>query len=80
MPHLAETASADIPAALAQFDKLPNSSYVRLPVVAALFSVSEPTVWRWTKKGRLVAHKIGPNTTAWNVGELRNARTMKEAA
>lgn len=80
MSHIAEATSADIPAALVQFDKLPNSSYVRLPVVAALFSVSEPTVWRWTKNGRLVAHKIGPNTTAWNVGELRNAGAAKEAA
>lgn len=65
---------AEIPAALAQFDDLPNSAYVRIPVVSQLKGISEPTVWRWVKQGRLPApEKIGPNTTAWNVGKLREA-------
>lgn len=65
-------AKADIPAALAQFDQLPDSAYVRLPVVAGRYGISDPTVWRWVKSGRLPAPvKIGPNTTAWRVGDLR---------
>lgn len=66
------SAKADIPAALAQFDQLPDSAHVRLPIVAALHGISAPTVWRWVKSGRLPAPmKLGPNTTAWRVGDLR---------
>lgn len=76
-----ESAKTSIPAALAQFDDLPNSASVRLPVVAALNGISAPTVWRWVKAGRIPApKKLGPNTTAWNVGELRQARIVKDAA
>ena len=50
-----------------------------LPVVAALYSVGPATVWRWVKAGRLPAPvKLGPNTTAWRVGELR--RVMAQGA
>jgi len=61
-----------IPVALAQFDRLPDSAHVRLPVVAALKGIGPATVWRWVKAGRLPAPvKLGPNTTAWRVGDLR---------
>lgn len=61
-----------IPKALSQFDNLPDSAYVRLPVVAALYSIGHATAWRWSKNGRLPApYKLGENVTAWNVGELR---------
>ena len=83
MPDLAlkptMTAAPSIPAAsaapsLAQFDTLPASAHVRLPVVAALHGIGPATVWRWVKTGRLPApYKLGPNTTAWQVGELRHA-------
>lgn len=64
---------------LAQFDTLPESAHVRLPVVAALHGVGPATVWRWVKAGRLPAPvKLGPNTTAWRVGDLR--RVMASAA
>jgi len=73
MPITEERAKA-IPASLAQFDQLPDSAHVRLPVVAALHGISAPTVWRWVKSGRLPAPlKLGPNTTAWRVGDLRRA-------
>lgn len=76
-----ESAKPSIPAALAQFDDLPDSASVRLPVVAALNGISAPTVWRWVKAGRIPApKKLGPNTTAWNVGELRRAREAQEVA
>lgn len=65
---------AEVPQGLTTFDKLPDSAHVRLPTVAPLFGISAPTVWRWVKSGRLPApKKLGPNTSAWNVGELRRA-------
>lgn len=64
--------TADLPAALKNFDDLPDSAFVRLPVVAGLHGISSATVWRYVRIGRLPAPvKIGPNTTAWRVGELR---------
>jgi len=64
--------------ALANFDRMPDSAYVRLPVVAALNGIGPATVWRWVKLKRLPApYKLGPNTTAWRVGDLR--RSMAEA-
>jgi predicted DNA-binding transcriptional regulator AlpA len=74
------SAKPTIPASLAQFDDLPDSAHVRLPIVAALYGVSTPTIWRWSKAGSIPsAKKIGPNTTAWNVGELRRSRELMEA-
>lgn len=70
--------TAPIPTGLAQFDSLPNSAHVRLPVLIGKFSVSAPTIWRWVKSGRLPAPiKLGPNTTAWRVGELRDCLAGK---
>lgn len=75
------SAKPEIPTALAQFDQLPDSAHVRLPVVAALNGISTPTVWRWVKAGRLPApRKAGPNTTVWSVGELRRAREAQEVS
>lgn len=61
-----------IPLALQNFDSLPNSANVRLPVVMALFACSQPTVWRCVKDGRIPRpRKLSPRTTCWNVGQLR---------
>ena len=57
--------------ALRDFDNLPNSQQVRLPVVKALLGVSGATVWRMVKSKQLKAHKITERTTTFNVGELR---------
>lgn len=81
MSALHEGQKPTIPTALAQFDDLPDSAHVRLPVVAALYGVSAPTIWRWSKAGRIPASKkIGPNVAAWSVGELRRDRSVKGAA
>lgn len=62
------------PTDLRQFDLLPRSAWTRQPMVEGMFSISAPTVWRWVKQGILPRpRKLGPNTTAWNVGELRDA-------
>lgn len=72
MSKTSNDAKPGLPPALAQFDQLPDSAHVRLPVVAALNGVSAPTVWRWVRAGRLPPpSKRGPNTTVWRVGDLR---------
>lgn len=60
--------------ALHEFDRLPDSAEVRLPVVAALFGVSTATVWRSSKDGRLPEPTRMGNVTTWNVGRLRRAK------
>ncbi|GLT22835.1 hypothetical protein GCM10007933_22960 [Zoogloea oryzae] len=75
---LKSTARADsaapIPSALRNFDDLPDSAFVRLPVVASLFACSPVTIWRRVKKGAFpVPRKLSEAVTAWNVGELRKA-------
>jgi predicted DNA-binding transcriptional regulator AlpA len=70
-----------IPAALRHFDDLPDSAYVRLPVVAGLLDVSEGSVWRYAKQGIIpTPEKLGPRTTAWNVGKLREALKRRGAS
>jgi predicted DNA-binding transcriptional regulator AlpA len=64
-----------VPHELRNFDQLPSSCFVRMPVVRALFGSPAPsTIWRGVKAGRIPAPvKLGPNLTAWNVGTLRAA-------
>lgn len=66
-----ENESILIPIALSQFDHLPNSQQVRLPVVKAILGVSSATVWRMVKAKKLKAHKLTERTTTFNVGDLR---------
>lgn len=67
------TASA-IPAALQNFDLLPDSAHVRQPVVQALFGCSSATIWRMVKQKRIARpKKLSARCSAWNVGELRAA-------
>lgn len=68
------TDSHAIPDALKNFDSLPDSANVRLPIVAALNGCSVATVWRMVKRGSLPApRKLSKRVTAWNVGELRDS-------
>lgn len=56
------------------FDDLPASAQVAARTLATLLDVSEVTVWRWSKAGKLpVPRKLGGNTTRFNVGEVRAA-------
>jgi predicted DNA-binding transcriptional regulator AlpA len=69
-----KTANSHIPVALANFDQLPDSASVRLPIVQALYACSPASVWRGVKQKRIPApRKLSPRTTCWNVGELRQA-------
>lgn len=63
-----------VPDALTNYDKFPDSAHVRLPVVRALVGCSSATVWRMVNRGELPApRKLSARITAWNVGELRAA-------
>lgn len=56
------------------FDTLPDAAHVRLPVVATLYATSHSNVWRWVRDGLIPQpRKLGPQTTVWNVGDLRRA-------
>lgn len=67
-----ETKDEPISHSLANFDQLPNSAFVRQPVVEALFSCSSATVWRWVKSGVIpMPRKLSERVTGWNVGALR---------
>ncbi len=70
--------AATIPDALKNFDDLPDSASVRLPVVCALFACSSATVWRRVKSGAIPeSRKFGEKITIWNVSELRQALSEK---
>lgn len=65
---------SEISDALKNFDSLPDSANVRLPVVKALFGCSAATIWRMVKRCTLPApRKLSERVTAWNVGDLRIA-------
>lgn len=59
---------------LTNFDELPSSAQVPARILAHLLGISEVSVWRWSKAGKLPRpRKLGANTTRFNVGEVREA-------
>ena len=70
-----------LPSALANFDSLPDSANVRLPVVKGLLDCSSSTVWRMVKRGTLPEpRKISAGITAWNVGKIREKLAITETS
>ena len=68
-----------IPVALANFDQLPDSAYIRLPVMIGLFGVSRASIWRGVKNQSIPKPvKLTERTTAWNVRLVREALASKE--
>ena len=64
--------------ALANFDDMPNSAYIRLPIIKALYGVSSATIWRGVKIGTIPKpSKLSERCTAWNVGLVRAALAAK---
>lgn len=60
------------------FDQLPNSAFVRLPTLVALFSVSPATIWRWVKAGNFPRpNKLSIRASGWQVGDIRAILAMK---
>lgn len=61
-----------MPSPLESFDTLPNSAFIRLSTVTALFACSPSTIWRGVKAGRLPRPiKHFDRASAWNVGQIR---------
>ena len=65
--------------ALKEFDTLPDSAYVRLPVITALIGISRATVWRWTRQGNLPKSVRISGVTLWSVGGLRKSLGLVRA-
>jgi len=60
-----------IPLAATHFDEMPDSGYVRAPVVRALFGISNATMHRWILASRIPAPKKIGRTSLFQVGQLR---------
>jgi predicted DNA-binding transcriptional regulator AlpA len=73
--------AAGIPVAAQCFDQLPDSAAVDVRTMALVSGAgSVGTAWRWARTGRLPKpYKAGPNSTRWNVGELRRAIAAMKA-
>ena len=68
----------NIPDALANFDQLPDSAYVRLPVMIGLVGISAASIWRGVKNQSIPKPiKLTERTTAWSVRLVRQALASK---
>jgi predicted DNA-binding transcriptional regulator AlpA len=68
----------NIPEALQNFDQLPDSANIRLPIVMRLYGISSASVWRGVKSGIIPKpRKLTPRTTAWLVADIRKALAAK---
>ena len=72
-----KTTDSIIPDALKYFDSLPSSGFVRISVAKALIGVSNATLWRLVRAGKLCTYKHTPRTTSINVQELREFLAAK---
>ncbi len=51
---------------------LPETGFVRLPVILRVFPVGKSTWWAGVKEGRYPQPvKLGPRITAWRVEDIR---------
>ncbi|SIT35283.1 conserved hypothetical protein [Paraburkholderia ribeironis] len=64
--------------ALENFDRLPNSAYVKVAVVQGLFACSRSSVLRHVAAGTLPAPREFGDNRLFNVGELRAVLHSKE--
>lgn len=55
-----------------QIHTLPQTGFIRLPTVLAHFPVSRSTWWAGVQSGKYPKPvKLGPNTSAWKVEDIR---------
>lgn len=72
MQQLKKELTQAIPEALANFDQLPDSAYIRLPVMKGLYGVSAASIWRGVKNSTIPKPvKLTERTTAWSVKLVR---------
>lgn len=76
--QLKTESNQNIPLALVNFDSMPDSAYIRLPIIKALYGVSSATIWRGVKNKTIPKpSKLTERTTAWNVGLVRADLALK---
>lgn len=68
---MAKDASKSLAPGLEDFDRLPDSARVALPVVCGLHGISPATAWRRVQTGLLPKPLKTGNTTRWVVADLR---------
>ena len=70
MPAKAANEAAASP--LFDIDSAPDSALIRLPILRAILGdVSESTIWRLARSGKLPPIKVSERVTAWRVGDVR---------
>jgi prophage regulatory protein len=53
--------------------QLPQTGFVRLPVILSVYPVGKSTWWAGVKSGRFPKSvKLGPRVTAWRVEDIRS--------
>ena len=78
---MAQKVSINEALAQSNWDNLPSTSFVRLPVVRGLLGgVSAATVWRLVAAQKIKTYHLTPRTTTFNVGELRSLLSAKVVA
>lgn len=76
--QLKKELTSSIPEALANFDAMPDSAYIRLPVMCGLYGVSSASIWRGVKKLSIPSPvKLTERTTAWSVKLVRADLALK---
>ncbi|WP_211467308.1 helix-turn-helix transcriptional regulator [Collimonas silvisoli] len=54
------------------FDSLPQTGFIRLPVVLRFFPVSKSTWWAGVKSGKFPqGHKLSERVTAWKAEDIQ---------
>jgi len=52
----------------------PQSGFGSASALARKYEVSQSTIWRWAKSGRIpLPLKLGPGTTRWDVAAVQAA-------
>ena len=78
MQQLKSKLTKAIPEGLANFDKLPDCAFIRLPVMIGLYGVSSASIWRGVKNSTIPKPvKLTERTTAWSVKLVRAALAAK---
>jgi predicted DNA-binding transcriptional regulator AlpA len=57
--------------AIKRFSDLPDAAHVSARTAATIIGMSEATIWRMAKAGKLTAKKVGEKATRFQVGEIR---------